>query len=695
MASFNDIISRASKMNAEGVDDNSIDQYLQTYGLSVDDEGVASAVRAIRKGIELPEPGVGRQAAQGTTFGFADELEGLWESATGDLDYGEARDIIRAGNTAYATQNPGTALAAETAGAVLVPGLGWVKGLGTAGRGAWQMAKQGAKVGGAEGALYSAGASEANPLEQPGEFAKDVGVGTLIGTGAGGVAQPVLGKTLERYSARARTPEERTARVLTETLGGEEGIDEARRAYLERVAAETADARSAGVEPRLSPMLADVNELARREARKVRTQSPEAQQVIDPRLDARYLDTELGTATDVGQAGRVRQTLRGVGGRPGEGIEEMVERRGREADIDYELSRLTDPDVPALTIIDDLQDPHFRKAYEKAVYLNRADIDAGKNVARLPDFDDLDADTAIPIQSIDYIKRGVDDYLGTSGNVQGMGKQERRAVQNRLRRFLNRIDQGTEDYPGAPMYAEARQRFASTSELINAGEAGRHFLDRKVTSGDVRDVMRGMDPPAAQAYKQQALEMVYNQLDNISENRDVVKAMFGKRADREKLRVLLGDRGYEQLRQRMIREAEQVRTRQFVMGGSQTADKLADMKNEDAMFNLAIDILAESATTGAPVVSGTRALARPLKETLRKAGQKFRTPQARRSQLARAELLTETDPARVEAGLRALPLANRARAQRGANTLERWGGTDPYKPGSVLRRALTSYTAQE
>ena len=63
-----------------------------------------------------------RTAAQGLTFGFADEIEAGARSLFSDSKYKDIRDEIRQNTRDYRTDNPGEALALEMAGGVVIPG---------------------------------------------------------------------------------------------------------------------------------------------------------------------------------------------------------------------------------------------------------------------------------------------------------------------------------------------------------------------------------------------------------------------------------------------------------------------------------------------------------------------------------------------------------------------------------------------
>ncbi len=134
-----------------------------------------------------------RGAAQGVTFGLQDEIVGavkaadkaLWNTSTKNLkaDYVAARDEQRAANLKAEEANPKTYIAGELAAGLAVPG-GALKGAATLTR----VAKTGAVVGG----VTAAGKSAADLTEgEISQAAKDVALGTLVGT-AGGVAAKKL-----------------------------------------------------------------------------------------------------------------------------------------------------------------------------------------------------------------------------------------------------------------------------------------------------------------------------------------------------------------------------------------------------------------------------------------------------------------------------------------------------------------------
>ena len=128
-----------------------------------------------------------RKAAQGLTFGFADEIEAGVKSAFSDETYQQARDRLREQGDEFSRQNPKTAMALELAGGLVVPG-GFAAGVGK------QALKQGAKKipgllkgptaqGAGYGALYGAGQAEE---------LSDVPEQSMYGAGFGGAASKLV-----------------------------------------------------------------------------------------------------------------------------------------------------------------------------------------------------------------------------------------------------------------------------------------------------------------------------------------------------------------------------------------------------------------------------------------------------------------------------------------------------------------------
>jgi hypothetical protein len=189
-----------------------------------------------------------RGAAQGATFGLADEATGALEALFTDKSYEQARDESRQAYKSAEKANPNAYLAGDIAGGVataFIPGLGVLN----AGKGA-KLAEVAGK-GALQGALGGFGRSEGDAAEQ----LQDTAAGALLGGATGAVASKagdLLGKT-------ADTTQDVADRLTIRSLGGNKG-------QIEKLGSKAADVaelvRSEGI---VTPM-ASSQEIAERAA---------------------------------------------------------------------------------------------------------------------------------------------------------------------------------------------------------------------------------------------------------------------------------------------------------------------------------------------------------------------------------------------------------------------------------------------
>jgi hypothetical protein len=175
-----------------------------------DAQVITEIQRQLGGGQPAPEPppqswgeyagGLARQAAQGLTFGFADEAEAGLRSL-GDADYDTTVADIRRQNEAFAGANPIASTVAHIAGGVPLfvgPG-GAATGLARAAQWANQggmLARmgRGAVLGSGTGAVsgFGAGEGDIRTPEGLGSRAQSAQMGGLFGAGIGAAAPPVL-----------------------------------------------------------------------------------------------------------------------------------------------------------------------------------------------------------------------------------------------------------------------------------------------------------------------------------------------------------------------------------------------------------------------------------------------------------------------------------------------------------------------
>jgi len=321
--------------------------------------------------------GLGRQAAQGATFGFADELEAGARSALGPRDYRTVRDEIRGEDAEFVRNNPGKALAANLVGGVVTGGVlgAAAKGTGAIARGLTasglapkadaaatlgQRMLQTAKVGGVAGAVGGAGVSDA---ETAAGVVGDAALGAGIGAGAGSafglgaelfrsgrnlVSRVGQGQTTAgpiRRAIRADSPEQSAAKRVIQRAGNQN-------LTLKQLAERSAAADGPDVLGEV------IGEKGIRDIRTARGLGYEAPDMIENSLRTR-------ARNDVGN---LRQTVRQE---LGEQVDDAALRPAKVAEAQRLASPIYDEALDGVTITDSrlaewMQRPAIRSAYSTA-----------------------------------------------------------------------------------------------------------------------------------------------------------------------------------------------------------------------------------------------------------------------------------------------------------------------------------------
>jgi hypothetical protein len=329
-------------------------------------------------------------------------------------------------------------------------------------------------------------------------------------------------------------------------------------------------------------------------ARAARGLSPEAQQTIDQGLTARSAQ----------QVPRIQETLENVAGLQrgdmNQSIQAIIERQRQAAQALYPKAYAS-PDIP-VEDLPELKLPQFQAAYATGQRIAQTEgvklpdlpqeSNAGAFAKQFPGVDITApggqrlfqawqstqpnaATTAIPIQALDYMKRGLDDMIRPRlGSVNTIGRQEGAALSSRLSDMLDRVDQQ------APAYAAARGAFAGDARLLDAADAGQKFLTNAMSPADVRDAMAQLGPGEQQIARKAALDQLMTRLEaaqnSATGKADLVSKFYSSIGGQAKVQALFGSGGNgQQLDQALKQIMTEQGTAQFVMGGSQTADKAA------------------------------------------------------------------------------------------------------------------------
>lgn len=497
--------------------------------------------------------------AQGATFGWADELGAPLTAALSGESTDEARARLRAGQAQFHAQQPKTATALNMGGSMVVPGLGYAAGglKGFLG---------GALLGAGSGALDAAGNAPEGQRESAATQGAVLGgavaaaipaFGVPLGRAVGRVAATDAAQAASRRLAASRAGRG-IASMVRQAIPGltpKERADEMLLNALERAGLTPADAVAKVQASRKPVGLLDVggNEV-QKVARGARTAGGGV---------ARDLPAALAQRTE-GQGARIADDLtRGTGlTRPDvEGtVEDLIRTRRQNAKPLYEAAYGANP-VDDDAVREAFQLPAFQAAYRRAQRI------AATEGVKLPA---IGKDVALPVQAIDYTKRGLDDLIESKMRAGAMGRTEARALRERLNAVLERVDEIVPDYKAA------RAQFRGDTELKEAFELGADFL--KMRPEQVKHALGKMTDGERAMFRRRAIDALLGKVDDVDDHLDVSKRIGASVTKRGRLKELFADEAdFNAFKAALAEEADMFRAQHFITGGSNTADKLTEL----------------------------------------------------------------------------------------------------------------------
>ncbi len=548
---------------------------------------------------------LGHGAASGATFGFSDELRGVHAAGpewmpemVGPVParmmagaarlaknylmgsdpealttYEKSRDEERQAQASAKANHPYYYGAGEIAGSLpamaALPEAGIARG---AGLGANMV--RGALVGGEYGAL--SGTGEGTDLTSR---ATNAGSG-LIGGVIGGAAAPVLGKVAEGAYNRFVQPGVSAVRGWLNPEG-EAGrrLAGALQKDQEMIAAGTAKgmsvqewvaARQAGEPVTLADLGAGNTQALLRSAANT---SPEGRAMLEKVIEDRFL----------GQSERVASDVRGLvagGANASKTAEDLVAdydrarkpaylRAYREGDREImtpEMERImASPMVVeamrrAAVSGKDRAVTEGLGAFNPGVTVENGMVNFKPKPNGVPTYPNL--------QFWDATKRELDDIASSAGRGGEKGKAQ---VAGDLSRTLR-----TELDNEVPSYANARGIASQYFGESNALEAGRNLAGKRVDPQAISDVMQKMKPDERDLFREgYASDWANRVINNISDTRDITKAMFNSPNERVRALAVFGPAGMAKIQARMTLETIMDGARK-AMGNSTTARQLIE-----------------------------------------------------------------------------------------------------------------------
>ena len=546
----------------------------------------AAQQAAIDKPVEqdLRDPGAlsafASGASQGLTFGFGDEITAGMAAVNpfDSMGYDQALKAIRGQNENAAFARPKTEMAGQIAGA-LVPALaGGGVSLGSAATIPGRMG-MGAVAGAVEGGAYGFGTGEGGVANRGLNAAKMA----AVGAGAGAAA-PAAMAGLRMAGNAVKNPAMNLLNIGSETQAGA-----ALQTYMQRAGMTMDDVmnaiRGAGREGQPEYAVADALGASGQRALSGVTRQPgEARQVVTDALNLRQANQGYRVSGFVDDALNAPNNL----GKTAAQVEaEMTKARGATANVAYDAARTGANPVDvrgALGVID-----------------GRIGGMQGSNIAG----DGIDAKLsrfrgrlAAPTESLPQgtTARELSDFdrvLGVKQEVQDAIGEAVRAGRNNEARELGKLqselDAALEGASSA--YRGANDQFAKASREIDAIGEGAAATKNTVRYEDSTARYGAMTPEQQTAFRAGYSDPIQAKIASQAPGADKARPLMDTKNTVEFGAMA---RDPELLQRQLGRESTMFETRNAALGGSKTADNLADSN----------DTAAQAASVVMNIISG-------------------------------------------------------------------------------------------
>lgn len=531
--------------------------------LGQDQASPLGRVDAFVRGAASWVPGMDKLAAAGDAAFGSGEGESFGERYSDNLMRQRAMD------QADASLMPGSRFAGQAAGlgatAMVLPGVNAVKeGV----RGA--TAVNSALTGGIYGALTGAVENDGGIAEKAMAAAQGGAVGGVLGAAApafvrgaeafGRATGKLAGKVAAPFRATV-APDAEAARRINEALIRDGVTDPAAR---------LAELQSTGA----NAVIGDIGgETTRRLARSASNLSSEGGEALSGAVSDRF----------AGQGDRITNILRGFGpssaGKTLEQLEQAARLANRPAYGRAYMQGgggLWNDTLEGLSQAPAVQDAIrsvLKTGANKTVaegmppIRNAFSTDAAGNLSLARR---ADGSIARPnLQFWDYVAR---ELRGKAGEAARAGNKDLASDYGNLRRILlSELD------TAIPAFKEARSGAAQFFQAEDALEAGQKFVSARMANDEARKAVAKMKPQERDLFAEGFRSDLIAKIREIGDGRDVVKAMFGSPASREKIEIALGKSQAQQLQAALTVEQALLPLQMAVKGNSTTAQQLVAM----------------------------------------------------------------------------------------------------------------------
>ena len=259
---------------------------------------------------------------------------------------------------------------------------------------------------------------------------------------------------------------------------------------------------------------------------------------------------------------------------------------GTAARVQNDIDAVLDaPDITpeeAIEQLNKIMQPEIQKLYAEA---GETALQISPRVRAL-----LEGDNTIG-RSQNKVQRRLSDMRASGQDIShfdliNVSKQElddqitsaiRKGDNNKARTLINLRNQLISEADRTmPTYKQARDLFAGKVELENAARYGEQIF--KMPAYQVKQLVEGLSTSEKNMFVIGARRAIFNQIDNAQVTADLVKKLFGRNGDVQKLRSLMpSNDAFEKFKQSMKREAEFILTRNTALGNSMTIAQKEDL----------------------------------------------------------------------------------------------------------------------
>lgn len=177
-------------------------------------------------------------------------------------------------------------------------------------------------------------------------------------------------------------------------------------------------------------------------------------------------------------------------------------------------------------------------------------------------------------RGLHYTKRALDSMIGRSKRS---GDNELSSIlMEHKKRLLSRMDDVLE-HGGEKFYKKARGIYAGKSAMLDAMQDGRSIF--RMHPEEIQRYVAELTEGEAEMFRLGAIDVISEIMMKTADNRNLYDKIFNSQWKRQQLRALFGDNeeGFEQFAKMMEIENTMARNKNFVTGGSNTANKQVDI----------------------------------------------------------------------------------------------------------------------